>query len=60
MSHLLENMTPPPHGWSCMGGGLDITTPFGEHDTPMDKRRGGGLRTTVALALLLVRKSDTK
>ena len=45
---------PPMDGH--MGGGLDVTTPFGEHDPPpsMDKRQGGGLRSAVALALLLV------
>ena len=38
-----------------MGNGLDVTTPFGEHDSPpREKRQGGGLRTVVALALLLV------
>ena len=40
MSHLLENMTHLPHStptpcaWSYMGGGLDVTTPFGEHNPP--------------------------
>ncbi len=56
----LENRTPPPHptpyGWSKMGDGLVVTTSFGEQDPhpPTDKRHGGGLRTAVALALLLV------
>ena len=47
-----------PHYPVYTGGGLDVTTPFGEHEPHQITDKGGGICTAAALALFLVRISN--